>query len=154
MYDGGLRVPAAARWPGVIAPGSKTRINVMHMDVYATACNAANVPPPHDIDGVSFLPALKGENQPDPQRDMYFIRREGGPAYQGLTIEALRRGDWKIVHDSPFAPLELYNLQSDPKEENDLAAKNKGKLAELSKSLRKQIQRGGQTPWQGPERVE
>ena len=147
-------MPAAARWPGVIAAGSKTSYPAMHMDIYATACNAANVPPPKDIDGLSFLAALKGENPPARDRDMYFIRREGGPAYQGLTIEALRRGDWKIVHDSPFAPFELYNLQSDPKEENDLATKNKGKLIELSKSLRKQIQRGGQTPWQAPPKAE
>jgi arylsulfatase A-like enzyme len=71
--------------------------------------------------------------------------------YAGKTIEAYRRGEWKLVQDSPFAPIELFNLQADPKEENDLASTNRKKVNELLGGLRAQIQRGGQVPWQPPE---
>ena len=148
LYEGGLRVPGLARWPGVIAPGTSTDRLTMTMDIFATACEAAGVTPPQGIDGVSFLPALIGKDQSSPQRDLYFVRREGGPAYGGKTIEALRRGDWKLLQDSPFKPLELYDLKADPQESTDLAAKNRKMFNELSTALRQQIQRAGAVPWQ------
>jgi arylsulfatase A-like enzyme len=150
MYEGGLRVPGAARWPGVIAPGSQTDRLTLTMDIFATACAAAGIPAPTGIDGVSFLPTLRGTQEAALPRDAYFVRREGGPAYGGKTIEALRRGDWKLLQDSPFAPLELYNLGTDPGETMNLASKNPQVFSELSAALRLNIQRGGTTPWQPP----
>jgi len=186
MYEGGIRVPGAARCPGRIQPGSTTERMTLTMDIFATACEALGVPLPRsvaavetasspafaplspskgergamrgggtrgvtgDIDGVSFWPTLLGQPEPQLKRDLYFIRREGGAAYGGKTIEALRRGDWKLVQDSPFAPLELYDLKSDPKETTDLASKERQIFNQLSSGLRKQIQRGGQTAWQPP----
>lgn len=151
MYEGGLRVPAIARWPGRIAAGSTTKRVALSMDIFATSCEAAGVAAaamPKDIDGVSFLPTLLGQAQPEAERDLYFVRREGGPMYCGKTIEALIRGEWKIVLDSPFAPLELYNLKNDPQETTDLATKEKKRVMELTVGLRKQVQRGGRVPWQ------
>jgi arylsulfatase A-like enzyme len=150
MYEGGLRVPGAARWPGRIQPGSRTERMTLTMDIFATACEALGVPVPRNIDGVSFWPTLLGRAEPELKRDLYFIRREGGAAYGGKTIEAFRRGDWKLLQDSPFAALELYDLQSDPRETTDLAGKQRQIFNELATGLRKQIQRGGQTPWQPP----
>ena len=151
MYEGGLRVPFAARWTGRIAPGSRTARTALTMDIFATACAVAGAPTPAGIDAVSFLPTLLGATQPETQRDVYFVRREGGPAYGGKTIEALRRGDWKLLQDSPFAPLELYNLKADPTEATNLAAQEKKIFNELSAALRLQLQRGGQVPWQERE---
>ena len=151
LYEGGLRVPGLVRWPGVIAPGTSTDRLTMTMDIFATACEAAGVTPPQGIDGVSFLPALIGKDQSSPKRDLYFVRREGGRAYGGKTIDAIRRGDWKLLQDSPFKPLELYDLKSDPLETTDLAAKNPKMLNELATALRQHIQRGGATPWQKPQ---
>ena len=150
MYEGGLRVPAAARWPARIKPGSRTGRFALTMDIFATLAEVAGVKPPAGIDGVSFLPTLVGGNQPETPREFYFVRREGGIAYGGKTIEALRRGDWKILQDSPFAPLELYNLADDPKETTDLAQKQRRIFRELDAALRLHVQRGGAVPWQPP----
>ena len=122
------------------------------MDIFATSCEAAGVTPPADIDGVSFLPTLQGQSQPDARRSLYFVRREGGLLYCGKTIEAFVQGGWKLVLDSPFAPLELYNLKQDPMETTDLAAREKKVVMELTAGLRKHVQRGGAVPWQGPAR--
>ncbi len=153
MYEGGLRVPGAARYPGRIQPGSRTERITLTMDVFATVCDALAVRPPPDIDGLSFWPTLLGQSAPEPKRDLYFIRREGGVAYGGKTIEAYRRGNWKLLQDSPFAPLELYDLKSDPLETTNLAAKEQRVFNQLAAGLRKQIQRGAQVPWQPPTRT-
>ena len=152
MYEGGLRVPGAARWPGRIRPGSRTERMTLTMDVFATVCEAAGAAPPAGIDGVSFLPVLLGKAEPEPKRDLYFVRREGGNDYGGNTINALRRGNWKLLQDSPFAPLELYNLLEDPQEKTELARQEGKVFNELSAALREQIQRAGAVPWQPEER--
>jgi arylsulfatase A-like enzyme len=148
MYEGGLRVPGAVRWPGKVKPGSLTARLTLSMDIFPTACAAAGVSPPVGIDGVSFLPTLLGQPEPAVERDLYFVRREGGAMYGGKTIEAFRRGRWKLVQDSPFAPLELFDLQTDPEEKVNLADKQKRVFNDLSAALRVQIQKGGQAPWQ------
>lgn len=148
MYEGGLRVPFAARWPGHIAAGSTSDRVALTMDAFATICEAAGATAPEDIDGVSFLPALLGTNQPEADRDLYFVRREGGPAYGGLTIQALRHGDWKLIQDSPYQPLELYNLRDDPQETTNRAATDKARVRELQSRLSLHLQRGGHIPWQ------
>jgi len=151
MYEGGLRVPGAARWPGVVTAGSTSNRITLTMDIFATACDAAGVAPPHGIDGTSFLQNLHGDDLPQRREQNYFVRREGGFAYGGKTIDAIRRGDWKLLQDSPFAPLELYNLAEDPGETTDLAAKNPVVYRELFAALMRQIQIGGETPWQKNE---
>lgn len=149
MYEGGLRVMGFARWPSRIQPGRTTAKPVLSMDIFSTCCEIANVPPPADMDGVSFLGSLldRGDT-PAATRDFYFVRREGGPAYSGKTAEAYLRGDWKLVLDSPFAPMELYNMRQDPGEKQNLAKREGAMLRTLSEALQKQIQRGGQIPWQ------
>ena len=148
MYEGGIRVPFAARWPAAIKPGSQTPQISLTMDVFATALEAAGVNTPAGIDGVSFLPTLLGQKQPENDRELYWVRREGGARYGGKTIEALRRDNWKLVQDSPFAPLELFDLAADPKEANNVATKEKKVFNELSTALRFHVQQGGQVPWQ------
>jgi arylsulfatase A-like enzyme len=150
MYEGGLRVPAIARWPGKIKPGTQSDRNCLTMDLFPTICDAAGVPQPAGLDSESFLPTLLGKTHGDPERDHYFVRREGGPQYGGKTIEALIHGDWKLVQDSPFAPLELFNLRADPTEAHNLAGSEPHVLKELSTRLRRHIQRGGTVGWQKP----
>lgn len=149
-YDGGLRVPFMARWPGVIAAGSRSDYAGLTFDAGATFLEATGVMRPADLDAVSLLPILRG-GAPDPQpRDLYFVRREGGPAYGGKSYEALIRGDWKLMQNSPYAPHELYNLKSDPQERNNVIKQHPAVARDLESALRTHIQRGGATPWQPP----
>lgn len=148
MYEGGLRVPAAARWPGLIKSGSSTDRNSLTMDIFATACEAAGTSPPNDTDAESFLPELLGRKPLRTRTQDYFVRREGGAAYGGKTIEALRMGDWKILQDNPHLPLELYNLAEDPRESNDQSKQHPDIFKQMLNALMRQIQIGGQTPWQ------
>jgi arylsulfatase A-like enzyme len=148
VYEGGIKVPAAVVWPGKIKPGTETSFRAMSMDIFPTVLAAAGATMTHPIDGRSFIPTLRGQSQPVLRTHWFFRRREGGNRYGGKTIEAVIRGDWKLLQNSPFAPLELYNLKTDPKEQHDLSRKNRRVFNELSAALRKEIQRYGMVPWQ------
>ncbi|HUG93661.1 MAG TPA: sulfatase-like hydrolase/transferase [Planctomycetaceae bacterium] len=150
-YDGGLRVPFMVRWPGRIQPGSRSDYAGLNFDLFPTFVELAGGKPAADLDAVSLVPVLNGQRMNAP-RDLYFVRREGGPAYGGKSYEALIRGDWKLLQNDPFSPLELYNLRDDPQEQNNLAAENRRVFNELATALRAHVQRGGATPWQRPAR--
>jgi len=149
MYEGGLRVPMAALWPGHIAPGSKSEAVSAHMDIMASICEAAGATAPSDIDAISLIPVLTGEAQDVASpRELYFVRREGGPQYLGLTSHALRRGDWKLLQNTPFSPLELYNLKDDPREEHNVIQSQPRIRNEMSRILQQNIQQAGGVPWE------
>ncbi len=148
-YDGGLRVPFLVRWPGTVRPGSQSEYSGQSFDLFPTFLEAAGAAVPAGTDAVSLLPVLRGGTLPGP-RDLYFVRREGGAAYGGKSYEALIRGDWKLMQNDPYSPLELYNLREDPQEKQNRAAAEKKIFTELSAALRAHMQRGGSVPWQPP----
>lgn len=148
-FDGGLRVPFVARFPGFTAPGSRSDYQGQTFDVFSTFVELAGAPRPAGTDAVSLLPVLRGE-RPAGGRDLYFVRREGGAAYGGKDYHALIRGDWKLLQNSPYSPLELYNLKDDPQETKNVLRQNPKIANELGAALRAHIQRGGEVPWQGP----
>ncbi|MCL4204535.1 MAG: sulfatase-like hydrolase/transferase [Pirellulaceae bacterium] len=149
-YDGGLRVPFMARWPGRIAAGSRSDYAGLVFDLFPTFLELAGVPLPDGLDAVSLVPVFRG-GAIETQRDLYFVRREGGMAYGGKSYEALIRGDWKLLQNDPYSPLELYHLKDDPQEQNNLAGKSPRIMQEMSAALRAHIQRGGVVPWQRAE---
>jgi arylsulfatase A-like enzyme len=148
-YDGGLRVPFAVRWPGQVKPGTATDYAGLTFDIFATALAAAGAPAPAGMDAVSLLPILRGEPTPAKERELYFVRREGG-LYGGKSYEAVIRGNWKLMQNNPYSPQELYNLQDDPQERNNLMGRQPAITRELQTALRRHIQRGGATPWEPP----
>jgi arylsulfatase A-like enzyme len=148
MYEGGIRVPMGAVWPGKIRAGTVSSFVAATMDLYPTLAAAAGAEIAHKIDGRSFLPLLLGEAQPAFGRDLFFTRREGGERYMGECIWAMRRGDWKLVKNTPMTPWELFDLASDPRETTDLAKQNPKQFREMAAAMRVQIQRGGAVPWQ------
>jgi arylsulfatase A-like enzyme len=153
VYEGGIRVPMCAAWPGRIRGGARTEQVALSMDLMPTLCNAAGAQIPSAVDGASLLPVLTGKAERSPDRTLFFVRREGGPKYQGKTIHAVRRGDWKLVHNSPFEPMQLFNLSADPLETTDLSARNRDVFNELGTALRAHIRRAGAVPWAPPVSV-
>jgi arylsulfatase A-like enzyme len=154
VYEGGLKVPTCVTWFGSdkIRAASQSNFQALTMDLYPTICDFAGAKFDHKIDGKSIRPVLLGRKQEELRKLSFFRRREGGTRYQGKTIEALREGPWKLLQNSPFEPIELYNLADDPQEQKNLAndPKHRRKFNELSAALRKEIQRYGAIPWQKP----
>ena len=148
VYEGGIRVPAIASWPGNIAPGTTSDALLTTMDIYPTLLEAARARITQIIDGTSFLGTLLGGSDPDPNRLLFFSRREGGLRFGGKTIEAVRQGPWKLLQNSPYAPLELYNLERDPLETTDLSSAEPDVFRRLAAELRQYVQEAGNVPWQ------
>lgn len=115
MYEGGIRVPAIARWLGKIKPGQTSDQVWAFWDFLPTAAEVAGVAPPAGIDGISMLPAFLGKPQKNHEY-LYWEFHERG------FKQAVRMGDWKGVRLTTQSPLELYNLQSDLAEKNNIAA--------------------------------
>ena len=118
------------------------------MDLYPTLLEAAGVPVTHYIEGQSFMPVLKGGTPTRQDRYLFFSRREGNLRYNGKTVEAVRLGAWKLVQNSPYAPPELFNLEEDPLEQDDLSKDYPGIFRRLAAALRRHIQEAGKVPWQ------
>lgn len=152
LYEGGIRVPMSATWPGQIEPGSSTDEITLTMDVMPTVCELAGVSAPEEIDGRSFVAILLGRLRRSSEEDraVFFVRREGGPRYLGREYYAVRRGPWKLVQNHPFEPMQLYNLDDDPRESRDLSAEQQPVAARLSRELMLHVQRAGRVPWQRP----
>ena len=155
MYEGGLRIPGCIRVPGRTQPGVTSETTCCTADFFPTISALVGAAVPTEIDGRSLkpvidLPAASNEVNLWPSREIYFVRREGGPAYSGLTSQALLQGHYKLVHDLPTKQFELFDVRNDPAETKNLAPKLPKKLRELSRRLQFHVQRGGQVPWQPP----
>jgi arylsulfatase len=126
LYEGGIRVPMIARWPGKIAPGGVTDHISAFYDVMPTLADITGTTPPQGIDGISFVPTLLG--RPDEQQQHAFLYWEFS-GYGGQ--QAVRMGPWKAVRQDMLRrtnpdplKIELYNLQDDIGESRDLAAEH------------------------------
>ena len=148
MYEGGIRVPTCAMWPGYIQDGYVTDQVGLLMDLFPTICEVAGASIPEGIEGRSMWQTLQGEQQDLSARILYWLRREGGQRFLGQCQHALRRGDIKLLHNSPFEPLELYNLSSDPLETTDNAQTETALFREMSQLFQTETQKAGSVPWQ------
>jgi arylsulfatase A-like enzyme len=147
MYEGGIRVPGIAIWPGHIAAGSMSNVVAQTSDLFPTVCSIAGIRNPAS-DGVSLMATLTGGSQDLSGRTLFWVRREGGPPYYGQDYYAVRRGPWKLLHNTPFEPMELYNLDEDEAEQNNLINTDPAIAKELIAALSAHIQRAGRVPWQ------
>lgn len=151
MYEGGIKVPMCAVWPDRIKPGTRSDTIGVTMDLYPTFCEVAGYPIQHTIDGRSLLPTILGKKDASlDSRTLFWVRREGNSRYQGQDHYAVRMGKWKLVHNNPYAALELYDLEADPLETSDVskAPANRGVFNEITRQLRLHIQKAGAVPWQ------
>ncbi len=117
FYEGGLRVPFIARWPGRIKAGTTSDLPIAFWDVMPTLAELTGSELPAGSDGVSFAQTLLGAGQ---QKDRELLYWEY-PVSAGLT-QCVRLGDWKAVKPKPRAAWELYNLKEDPRETRSVAA--------------------------------
>ena len=140
MYEGGIRTPMLARWPGHIRAGSTSDHQWTFADVLPTLCELAGSRPPDGIDGASVVPALLGKGKQRRHEYLYWeLPRFNAQTKQfrdELPMQAARAGDWKVVRPEPGAALELYNLRNDPREERDLSAKKPAELAKMAAILK------------------
>ena len=146
MYEGGIRVPCCAMWPGRIPAGQVSDQLAMLMDLFPTACEAAGVGVEHEVEGRSILPTLLGQTQDFNDRYYYWVRREGGRwkehDYLGQDYHAVRHGNMKLLHNDPFSPLELYDMADDQLEDTDLSQTDDRARQELAQFMQIQVQRG------------
>ena len=132
MYEGGIRVPLIARWPGTVAPGTESAHVSAFWDFLPTAAELAGVSPPEATDGISYLSTLRGE----PQAEHDYLYWEFPE--KGYRV-GLRQGKWKVVRndmeDNPAGPIELYDLEQDIGEENNVADQFPEVAARLTRLL-------------------
>jgi len=147
MYEGGLKVPASFTWPGKIAKGSVSAQRALTMDIYPTIAEALGIPINYFIDGLSMYPSILGQEQDLDDRELFFSRREGNMRYNGKTVEAVIHKEWKLLQNSPFSKLELYNLDDDPLETEDLSEEEEEVFGEMAVRLRRHIQESGKVAW-------
>jgi arylsulfatase A-like enzyme len=83
----------------------------------------------------------------DPNRTLIWVRREGNFRYQGRAYYAIREGDWKLLQNHPFEPMQLVNLKEDPSEQNPKPATHPI-ARKLSQKLMLHLQKSGEMPWQ------
>ncbi len=146
-HEGGIRVPGIARWPGKVPANVENRTPIIGSDLFSTILGVLDVPPPGDrtIDGTDFMPLFSGKK----------IEREI-PLYwrnhlaRGQIRVALRDGDWKILGNEGLTDFQLFKIEEDWKEQNELSGKHPDKLEALKKKLidvHRQVEKEGPRDW-------
>jgi arylsulfatase A-like enzyme len=135
LYEGGIRVPMIAVWEGKIPAGSETGHISAFWDVFPTVAEISGAAVPEDSDGISFLPTLLGnENEQQKHEFLYWEFHERGGR------QAVRKGNWKLVKYNVLDPekttTELYNLENDLGEENNMAEQHPEIVEELSEIMK------------------
>ena len=117
VFEGGLRVPMIASWPGKIKPGTTSDLISAQVDMLPTLIEAAGGLAPKNIDGVSILPTLTGQGE-QAKPDFYY--------WELANQQALRQGDWKLVRtfNKQKPTTYLFNIAQDRNEKNNLANKH------------------------------
>lgn len=130
LYEGGIRVPLLARWPGKIKAGSSSDHVSAFWDFLPTVCELAGIKTPKGLDGVSYASSLLGSGKQQAHSFLYWAFHEKGGRV------AVRKGDWKLVKynldKDPEAQWELYDLSKDIGEERNVAARYPEIVSELA----------------------
>jgi arylsulfatase A-like enzyme len=132
LYEGGLREPLLVRWPGKIAPGL-VQDPVVLADLVPTFLEIAGAAPSEPSDYRSIGPVLFGRGALDARPLFWHM-----PNYTnqgGLPSGAVREGDWKLIEHYEDGRLELFNVESDPSEQRDVAASDPAKVAAMRGKL-------------------
>lgn len=145
VYEGGIREPFLARWPGKIKPGSTSRLISAQYDLLATMADLTGQKL-ENTDGISFLPSLTGQTkQQKTHQYLYFEFPEKGGQV------AIRMGDWKGVRTNvkqdPNSPWQVYHLKTDRNETKDLAASRPDLIKQFEAIVKKEHQDSHVKDW-------
>lgn len=136
LYEGGIREPFIAWWPGKIKAGATSDYAGAFWDLLPTFAELAKQPQPKGIDGISIVPVLFGQKNAPTHPWLYWEFHEQGGK------QAVRMGKWKGVKlnaaANPNGPIELYDLQTDVSEKNNIADKHPDVVAEIKKIMQQQ----------------
>ncbi len=128
LYEGGIRVPFIVHWPAMVAHGSSTEHITAFWDIMPTLADITDAPMEAATDGISFYPTLSGLGKQKRHDYLYWEFNEGeGP------IQAVVKGNWKLIHWVENNNYELYNLRKDPGETEEVSKNNPGVLVDLIK---------------------
>jgi arylsulfatase A-like enzyme len=134
MHEGGIRTPMLARWPGTVPAGKVSSHISAFWDVLPTVCELIEQPIPPQNTGISFLPTLRGEARQPQHEALYFEFCNG--ADQKIVSQALRMNQWKAFIPAGGS-MEIYDLNADPFETQDLAASRPDLVETLSQLIQK-----------------
>jgi len=149
LYEGGLRVPLIARWPGKVPAGRVVDTPVINTDWLPTLVEIAGARTPRHLDGVSIASLLLGRGQPKARRFYWHFPHYTNQGSQ--PAGAIREGDWKLVEHYEDGRVELFNLAKDISETTDLSAREPRRVARLKNDLAAWRQRvGAQTNTPNP----
>jgi arylsulfatase A-like enzyme len=138
MYEESLMMPFIVNWPGVTKPGSRDTHLIQNLDYAETFLDIAGAKIPADMQGASLVPLLRGQNPKDWRTSIYYHYYEYPSVHMIPRHYGIRTERYKLMHFYQFGnEWELYDLQSDPDELQNLYGK-KG-TAKLSANLKKQL---------------
>ena len=129
LYEGGIRVPMIASWPGTIPRGRVSAHPWAHWDIFPTLAEIAGAKLPPGLDGLSMAAALRGQAQRTHDAFYWEFHERG---FQ----QAVRMGRWKAVRLAKDAPLELYDLGSDPGEQRNVRGSHPDIIERIDTYLR------------------
>lgn len=132
LYEGAIRVPMIARWPGQVPAGRVSDQVWAFWDVMPTLADVVDLPKPKGTDGISMLPALLGREQTQHHELLYWDYGH----VRGNFSQALRTGDWKGVRNGPGGRIELYDLANDLGETRNLAEQRPDVVARIEEMIR------------------
>ncbi|WP_231962081.1 arylsulfatase [Symmachiella dynata] len=136
LYEGGIRVPMIARWPGHIKAGSVNDHVWYFADVLPTLSELAKTDAPKTTDGLSVVPALLGEKAAGRAQAKHDYLYWEHPNHHERLLQAVRLGDWKAIRLDAGLPLELYNLRTDVGEKTDVAADHPSVVQQMEQIIK------------------
>ncbi|MEI6275706.1 MAG: sulfatase-like hydrolase/transferase [Prolixibacteraceae bacterium] len=148
FFEGGIKVPTCMVWEGTLKKGVYDKL-ALTMDFFPTICSIAGINVNHTIDGINLMPGILGKSAGEENnRIIYFMRREGGN-YGGMSYYAIRKGEYKLLQNTPFENFQLFNIEADPLEKNPLDI-NLPQFKALKSDLAQHIRISGAIPWEKP----